>query len=169
VEERVFMKIAILSCQNVKDDCRCAGEGCMRSFNNRLAAFDCYGQEDIVLVGYNSCAGCPTLYAYEKILKRVKPLVEFAKAEKVHFSSCMVKMCPFVQKYKKVIEETYPDVEVVLGTDAKPDEPLETMPKIFKRLLTDTSNDITEEFKKVMETALRMKNIENGLAGKAHE
>jgi predicted metal-binding protein len=64
----------------------------MRTFNNRLAAFDCYEGEDMILLGYNSCSGCPTLYAYEKILKRIKPLVEFAKAEKIHFSSCMVKI-----------------------------------------------------------------------------
>ena len=83
------MNISILSCGNVKDECGCAGKGCMRAFNWRLAAFDGYGDEKITLVAYNFCAGCPTICAYEKILKRVKPLVEFAKADRIHFSSCM--------------------------------------------------------------------------------
>jgi Predicted metal-binding protein len=146
-------RIAMISCDNVKNECNCAGEGCLRSFNKKIAVFDRYKDEDIELVGYSTCAGCPTIYAHEKILKKVKPLVEVAKADKIHFSSCMVKLCPFVHKYKQVINEAYPDVEVVLGTDAYPDQPLETMTKIFKKLLTDTNNDITEEFKKVMESA----------------
>jgi predicted metal-binding protein len=125
----------------------------MQAFNSRSAGFDRYEGEDVTLVGYNSCAGCPTLFGYEKILKRVKPLVEFTKAEKIHFSSCMVKMCPFSQKYKQVIEEAYPHVEVVLGTDAKPGQPLDAMTDIFHRLLTDTSGDITDEFNKLAEKA----------------
>jgi predicted metal-binding protein len=125
----------------------------MTAFNTRTASFDRYEGEDVTLVGYNSCAGCPTLYAYDKILKRVKPLVEFARAEKIHFSSCMMKMCPFVQKYKQVIEEKYPHVEVILGTDAKPDQPLDAMVDIFHRLLTDTDGDLTDEFKSLMEKA----------------
>ena len=136
------MKIAIISCGNEKDDCNCAGVGCMGAFNNRIAAFDCYNDVDIELVGYSDCAGCPTLYDDEKILKRVKPLVEFAGVEKIHFSSCMVRTCSFVKKYKEAIEKAYPDVEVILGTDAKPGQVGEK---------ADTSNDITEEFEAFVE------------------
>ena len=147
------MRIAILGCENVRDDCNCAGEGCLCAFNDRNGAFEAYQGVAIELVGYSSCAGCPTLFAYEKILRRVKPLVEFARADRIHFSSCMMKMCPFVQKYKKVIEEAYPAVKVVLGTDSRPGDPHKTMVEIFHRLLSDTSNDITEEFKRVLERA----------------
>jgi predicted metal-binding protein len=140
------MRIAILSCQNVKDDSNCVSEGCMRAFNTRTASFDRYQGEEVELVGHNTCAGCPTLYAYDKILRRVKPLVEFARADKIHFSSCMMKMCPFWQKYKQVIEEAYPQVEVIVGTDAKQGDSLDAMADIFHRLLADTSGDITDEF-----------------------
>jgi predicted metal-binding protein len=136
------MKISIISCGNEKNDCKCAGVGCMGALNNRNAAFDCYNDEDIELVGYSDCVGCPTIYADEKILERVKPLVEFAKVEKIHFSSCMVRMCPFFKKYKEAIEKAYPDVKVILGTDAKPGQVGET---------TDTSNDITKEFEAFVE------------------
>lgn len=115
--------------------------------------FDRYKGEDIELVGYSTYAGCSTLYAHEKILKKAKPLVEISKAERIHFSSCMVKLCPFVKKYKHLINKSYPNIGIIMGTDAYPDEPLETMKEIFNKLLTDTNNDITEEFRKVMESA----------------
>jgi predicted metal-binding protein len=118
----------------------------MRAFDTRTKSFERYKDGEVQLVGYNSCAGCPTLYAYDKILKRVKPLVEFAHAEKLHFSSCMMKMCPFVQKYKAVIEQTYPQVEVILGTDANEGDALDVMPDLFHKLLTDTEGDISDAF-----------------------
>ncbi|MDR3269995.1 MAG: MerR family transcriptional regulator [Peptococcaceae bacterium] len=40
--------------------------------------------------------------------------------------------------------------ELLESANYKPGDPTETMPKIFHRLLTDTANDITEEFKKIM-------------------
>ncbi len=49
-----------------------------------------------------------------------KPLVEMGGAEKIHFSSCMTHLCPFINKYKTVISAKYPDVELVMGTDNAP-------------------------------------------------
>jgi predicted metal-binding protein len=92
------------------------------------------------------------------ILKRVKPLIEFAKADKIHFSSCMAALCPFAKKYKQVIEEAYPNVEVVMGTDSKPGHPHEMMKNIFHRLLTENKHGITEEFSAVLEKARQMRN-----------
>lgn len=73
----------------------------------------------------------------EKIIKKIKPLVEVSKAEKIHFSSCMVKICPFVNKYKSAINAAYSDVEVVMGTDTVSDQHIEIMKTMFKKLLTD--------------------------------
>jgi predicted metal-binding protein len=155
---KIMLKIGIICCGNVKNECNCAFAGCLRCFNAKTAGFELYKNEEIQLVGITTCAGCPTIYAHEKILRKVKPLVELNKVDKIHLSSCMAKLCSFVKKFTKIINEAYPKVEVLEGTDAKPNAPLETMPKIFHRLLTNTDNDITEEFKKIMESA-RFKEI----------
>ncbi|WPC41603.1 CGGC domain-containing protein [Clostridium sp. JS66] len=142
-------RIAIISCNNIKNELSCAAAGCFKSFNERKGMFERYkDNQESQIVGFSTCAGCPTLYAFEKILIKVKPLVEISKADTIHFSSCMVKLCPFVQKYKSVINETYPNVEVVMGTDES--TPLETMKIMLKSILTDNSHGITEEFKRNM-------------------
>jgi len=142
-------RIAIMSCSNVKNELSCAGAGCFKSLNDRVGMFERYkDDQELQIVGFSTCAGCPTLYAQEKILTKVKPLVEISKANTIHFSSCMVKLCPFVKKYKNVINAIYPKVEVVMGTDES--TPLETMKIMLKNLLTDNSHGITEELKRNM-------------------
>ncbi|AKB80826.1 hypothetical protein MSBR3_0248 [Methanosarcina barkeri 3] len=92
------------------------------------------------------------MLAPEKIIKKIKPLVEISKAEKIHLSSCMAKMCPFVNKYKSAINVAYPDVEVVMGTDAVSDQHIEIMKTMFKKLLTDPNPDISEEYLKITQS-----------------
>lgn len=140
-------KIAIISCNNIKNELSCPAVGCFKSFNNHEGMFERYKEnEEMQMVGFSTCDGCPTLYGFEKILIKVKPLVEISKADTIHFSSCMVQLCPFVQKYKNVINAAYPNVEVVMGTDENTS--LETMKLMLKNVLTDNSHGITEEFKK---------------------
>ena len=117
-------KIAILSCGNFVSKCDCGSKGCLNSFNNTSEMFDRYKNKPHQLVGFSDCAGCPTINDHEKILKKVKPLVEDCMAEKIHFSSCMVDLCPFVQMYIKVINKTYPSVEIIMGTDEYPAQSL---------------------------------------------
>lgn len=115
-------KVAIMSCSNFSNKSNCGSKGCLRAYNEKTEMFDRYIGENIELVGFNTCAGCPTQRDYEKILIKVKPLVVDCKTEKIHFSSCMVELCPFVQKFVKAINEAYPEVEIVMGTDAYPDK-----------------------------------------------
>jgi Predicted metal-binding protein len=146
---KFMARIAIISCGNVKNEFSCPAVGCFKAFNNRKGMFERYkDDQESQIVGFSTCAGCPTLYAVEKILNKVKPLVELSKADTVHFSSCMVNLCPFVQKYKSVIHATYPHVDVVMGTDESTS--LETMKIMLKHLLADNSHGITEEFKRHM-------------------
>jgi hypothetical protein len=76
-----------------------------------------------------------------------------SNAEKIHFSTCMVKLCPFVNKYKKAINAAYPDVEVIMGTEAAPDQLLEVMINMVTKLLTDPNPDISVETLKIMQSA----------------
>lgn len=139
-------KIAIICCGNVKNSANCPGVGCFKSFNDRTGMFANYPDEEIKMVGFSTCAGCPTIYGAEKILSKVKPLVELSQADTIHFSSCMTQLCPFVKKYKKVINDAYPNVKVVMGTDESTS--LETMQIMLKELLIDNHYGITESFKK---------------------
>lgn len=145
-------KIAILGCDNVKNDLNCSAAFCFQSFNGHQNGFARYNaDQELELVGFSNCSGCPTMHAPEKILRKIKPLVEMSKADIIHFSSCMVYMCPFIQKYKSVINANYPNVEVVLGTDSTPDHPQEMMQTFFKNMIIANNADITEEGKKLAE------------------
>lgn len=109
-------RIGIINCANCTQETDCASVVCLGDMRKRKGLFDRYPKDEpLDLVGIISCAGCPTLAAPEKILKRVRALAEF-KINALHFSYCMTAVCPFIQKYQKVIENAYPDIEIVHGT-----------------------------------------------------
>jgi len=107
-------KIGIIQCSNAVNDLDCCASPCLRDFHDRAGCFKDYG-EDVRLSGMISCPGCPTLAYPEKIMKKVKALVEF-DITTIHFTFCMVSLCPFLNKYIKVIESAYPDLKLVKGT-----------------------------------------------------
>ena len=127
-------KIGILTCSNSIQDMNCASAGCLASMRGRQGGFECYSKdEEIELVGIISCANCPTLAAYDKILLRVKALVEFG-AEVIHFAYCVDTLCPFKAKYKAAIKEAYPDIKLVMGTHAAKVTPDQYRAKVKKLL-----------------------------------
>jgi predicted metal-binding protein len=82
----------------------------------RRGFFDRYpSDQPLDLIGMINCAGCPTLAAPEKILKKVRALAEF-RLDALHLSFCLTAVCPFVKKYTEVIQRAYPDLEIVQGT-----------------------------------------------------
>lgn len=50
------INIGIIICNRYKD---CAGGKCFRSVRERAGAFDIYKEDEIIIVGYTSCGGCP--------------------------------------------------------------------------------------------------------------
>jgi len=109
-------RIGIITCSNCTQDANCAAVVCLADMRKRKGLFDRYANEAALeLIGIISCAGCPTLAAPEKIMKRVDALAAF-KVDALHFSYCMTALCPFIEKYAKIIREKYPDLEVVMGT-----------------------------------------------------
>jgi predicted metal-binding protein len=82
----------------------------------RRGLFERYpAEQPLDLVGIINCAGCPTVAAPKKILRKVRAVAEF-KLDALHFSYCMTALCPFMAKYEKAIKEEYPNLEIVLGT-----------------------------------------------------
>ncbi|OPY13687.1 MAG: CGGC domain protein [Syntrophus sp. PtaB.Bin138] len=109
-------RIGIITCSNCTQDTNCAAVVCLADMRKRKGLFDRYANEAALeLIGIISCAGCPTLAAPEKIMKRVDAIAAF-KVDALHFSYCMTALCPFIEKYAKIIREKYPDLEVVMGT-----------------------------------------------------
>ena len=92
-------------------------------------------EEKLELIGIINCAGCPTLAAPEKILKRVKALTEY-RLDGLHFSYCMTALWPFLKKYEKVIQAEYPELPIIHGTHIPKDK--KTFQSAVKELLCPT-------------------------------
>ncbi|MBU0728721.1 MAG: CGGC domain-containing protein [Proteobacteria bacterium] len=117
-------RIGIITCSNCTQDTNCASVVCLGDMRKKRGFFERYNQETTLdLIGIISCAGCPTLAAPGKILKRVKALAEY-HIDALHFSYCMTALCPFLKKYEKIIQGNYPDLLIVHGTHTPRDNQL---------------------------------------------
>ncbi|MDH4319988.1 MAG: CGGC domain-containing protein [Desulfobulbaceae bacterium] len=109
-------RIGIITCSNCTQDANCASVVCLGDMRKRSGLFDRYpDDEPLELIGIINCAGCPTLAAPEKILKRVRSLTGY-RLDALHFSYCMTALCPFLRKYEEVIRGQHPDLNIVHGT-----------------------------------------------------
>jgi predicted metal-binding protein len=109
-------RIGILTCSNATQESNCGSVVCLADMRKRRGFFNIYSEnEPIDLIGIINCAGCPTVAAPEKILKKVRALAEF-RIDALHFSFCITALCPFIKQYEKIIRKEYPDMEIVAGT-----------------------------------------------------
>ena len=129
-------KIGILTCSNATQDLGCSSPSCLKSLRERLGAFADYDEsENLVLTGIINCPGCPTLTGPDKLLQRIKGLTEFG-VDVIHFTYCMKALCPFIGKYKKALEEAFPEIKIVVGTHAvavEPEQYREKVGKLFRQ------------------------------------
>jgi predicted metal-binding protein len=129
-------RIGILTCSNCTQESNCASVVCLGDMRKRRGFFERYAaDEPLELVGIINCAGCPTLAAPEKILRRVRAVAEF-KIDALHLSFCMTALCPFINTYSEIIKEEYPNIEVVMGTHTPGDRVM--FQKGVKELLCQT-------------------------------
>lgn len=109
-------RIGVITCSNCTGELDCASVVCLGDMRKRSGLFKDYPQDEILeLIGIINCAGCPTVGAPEKILRRVRSIAGF-KVDAIHFSFCMTALCPFREKYARVISEVYPEIKLVMGT-----------------------------------------------------
>lgn len=109
-------KIGIIICNRYHT---CAGGKCFRSLYNREGAFDIYKDEDVELVGYTTCGGCPggnIEYAPEEMKKNGAEVIHFATGLVVGYPPC-----PNITYFKKFIETKY-GLKVVVGTHPIPEK-----------------------------------------------
>jgi len=109
------MKIGIIICYRYHT---CAGGKCFRAAQNREGAFSVYSpDEELDIVGYTSCGGCPggnVEYAPAEMIKN--------GAEAIHLATGLVvgyPPCPRIQSFKSFIEEKY-KIPVIIGTHPIP-------------------------------------------------
>jgi predicted metal-binding protein len=109
-------RIGILTCSNCTQETNCASVVCLGDMRKRRGFFEQYAKDEpLDLIGIINCAGCPTLAAPEKILKRVRAVAEF-RLDALHLSFCMVTLCPFIKPYTALIKREFPGINIVMGT-----------------------------------------------------
>ncbi len=135
------IKIGIIICDRY---CNCAGGKCFRAMKDREGAFSIYSENDeLELVGYTTCGGCPggnIEYAPEEIKKNGVDVIHLATGFVVGYPPC-----PYITHYKNFIKDKF-GVDVVNGTHPIPE-------KYFKTHSTlGTWN--SSEWKKLIEPTL---------------
>jgi predicted metal-binding protein len=119
------VKIGIIICDRYRD---CAGGKCFRSLQNREGAFDIYGKdEQVEIVGYTSCGGCPggnVEYTPEEMKKNGAEVIHFATGFVVGYPPC-----PYITYFRDLIQEKY-GLKVVIGTHPIPQKYLDTHTKL---------------------------------------
>lgn len=107
-------KIGIIICDRYR---RCAGGKCFRSMKNREGAFSIYSDNELELVGYTSCDGCPggnIEYAGDEMVKNGAEVIHLATGLVVGYPPC-----PYIKTFKSLLEKKY-GVKVVVGTHPIP-------------------------------------------------
>lgn len=109
-------RIGIITCSNMTNDLACSSFRCLEDSHAGTGTFARYaGRGGAQVVGVISCAGCPTLIAPDKIVRRVRTLVA-SGVDAIHFAHCVEHLCPFRNKYQSILRAEFPETEFVNGT-----------------------------------------------------
>ena len=115
------IKIGIIICDRYSN---CAGGKCFRAMKNKEGAFSIYQEsEELELVGYTTCGGCPggnIEYAPEEMQKSGVDVIHLATGFVVGYPPCS-----YIIHYKSFIKEKY-GIDVVIGTHPIPQKYFKT-------------------------------------------
>ena len=114
------IKIGIIICDRYRE---CAGSKCFRALKNRKGAFDRYKNQEVELIGYTTCAGCPggnVEYAPDEMKKNGVNVIHFATGLVVGYPPC-----PYIVHFRDFIQAQY-GMEVVIGTHPIPQKYYDT-------------------------------------------
>lgn len=113
-------KIGIIICDRYHT---CGGGKCFRALKNREGAFSIYEGEEVELVGYSTCGGCPG-----GNIEYVPAEMKKNGAEVIHLATGLVvgyPPCPRLKAFKEFIPAKY-GLDVVIGTHPIPQKYLNT-------------------------------------------
>ena len=108
------LKIGIIICDRYNE---CAGGKCFRAIKNKEGAFSIYTDQEIELVGFTSCGGCPggnIENSSSEMLKNGVQVIHLATGYVVGYPPC-----PYIREFKNTIEVKY-GIPVIVGTHPIP-------------------------------------------------
>jgi predicted metal-binding protein len=117
-------KIGIIICDRYR---MCAGGKCLRSLRNREGAFSIYQDQEVELVGYATCGGCPggnIEYGPGEMVKNGVDVIHLATGFVVGYPPC-----PHIAYFRDFIRERY-GIDVVIGTHPIPQKYLDMHTKL---------------------------------------
>jgi len=136
--EDSMVKIGIIVCDRNRT---CTGYKCFKSIANREGMFSSYpNNEDIMLVGWVACGGCPG----ERLEFAAADMKKIG-ADVIHLASCYLAgypACPYIGDHKDYIENVV-RLPVVIGTHPMPQNYIDT-----HNAIGDWKRDQVEEFVK---------------------
>ena len=142
-------KIGIIICGRYQN---CGGGKCFRALKERVGGFSRYPKdEDVEIVGYSYCGGCPggnVEYVPEEMKKNGAEVIHLATGLVVGYPPC-----PRIRHFKEFIETRY-DIPVVVGTHPIPLKYLNTHEKLSawrSMKMKELAGDLMGEDKRVME------------------
>jgi len=142
-------KIGIIICARYQN---CGGGKCLRSMREHVGGFAQYHKdEELVLVGYSTCGGCPggnVEYVPAEMIKNGAEVIHLATGLVVGYPPC-----PYIRHFKQFIENYY-KIPVVIGTHPIPLKYLEAHKKLpfWKETnMEEIAGDLMKEDKKIME------------------
>ena len=112
-------KLGIIICDRYS---RCAGGKCFRALKQREGAFSIYKEEEVELVGYTTCDGCPggnIEYAGDEMVRNGAQVIHLATGLVVGYPPC-----PYIETFKAFLEARN-NVQVVVGTQPIPEKYLD--------------------------------------------
>jgi predicted metal-binding protein len=117
-------KIGIIICDRYR---QCAGGKCFRAAREREGAFARYVDQDIEIVGFTTCAGCPggnVEYAVDEMKANGATVIHLATGLVVGYPPC-----PYIEYFHDYITTRY-GLEVVYGTHPIPEKYLTVHQKL---------------------------------------
>jgi predicted metal-binding protein len=118
-------KIGIVICARYKN---CGGGKCFRALRERVGAFSIYpADEQVEIVGYSNCGGCPggnIEYVPEEMRKNGAEVIHLATGLVVGYPPC-----PNIRRFKAFIESAY-GLPVVVGTHPIPQKYMDAHEKL---------------------------------------
>lgn len=143
-------KIGILTCSNTTQDLGCSSFKCLEELHKNEGKFKRYiNSGGARLAGIINCAGCPTTVAPAKLVSRVRSLSAIG-VDAIHLSGCMMALCPFKNKYIKLLGENFPEIEIIQGTHEAPDGGPEWFLAWANQTLSSLQNPMAELTKQVL-------------------